>query len=122
MPASKLAVSSSLAGAAVQADKMAEEVKKYRFETVTTKEGLKFSIPSDMPIDRKDGLVTPIPFDEYLYIKFKQIEERIASVEKRIDKFEKRTDVFEKKILDRLDVMEKNLTAKPEPAPETSAA
>ena len=66
-------------------EKMAEEMKKYRFEKVTTKEGLSFSIPSDMPIERKDGLVTPIPFEEYLYIKFKMIEERMGNLEKQID-------------------------------------
>jgi len=69
---------------------MAEEMKKYRFETVTTKEGFKFSIPSDMPIERKDGLVTPIPFEEYLYIKFKMIEERIGKMEKRLDTMEEK--------------------------------
>ncbi len=69
--------------------KMTEEMKKYRFETVTTKEGFRFSIPSDMPIERKDGLVTPIPFDEYLYIKFKMLEERIGKMEKHLDDMEK---------------------------------
>lgn len=68
--------------------KMEDEMKKYRFETVTTKEGFKFSIPSDMPIERKDGLVAPIPFEEYLYIKFKMIEERIGKMEKRLDSME----------------------------------
>ena len=70
-------------------DKMAEEMKKYRFENITTKEGFKFNIPSDMPIERKDGLVTPIPFDEYLYIKFKMLEERIGKMEKHLDDMEK---------------------------------
>ena len=72
------------------ADKTTEEMKKYRFEKVTTKEGLSFSIPSDMPIERKDGLVQPIPFDEYLYIKFKQIEDRVTKLEERQDKMEDR--------------------------------
>lgn len=67
---------------------MAERMKKYRFETVTTKEGLKFSVPSDMPILNENGLVTPMPFDEYLYIKFKFIEERMQSLEQRIEKME----------------------------------
>ena len=96
---------------------MAEEVKKYRFEKVTTKEGFNFSIPSDMPIDRKDGIVSPIPFEEYLYIKFKQIEQRIAELEKRIGKFETKLDDSQKKILSRLDELEEHLSKKPEPEP-----
>ena len=73
-----------------EADKTAEYMKKYRFETVTTKEGLVFSVPSDMPIDRKNGLVQPIPYEEYLYIKFKLMEERMKSMEEHLDKMEEK--------------------------------
>lgn len=73
-----------------EADMNTEELKKYRFETVTTKEGLKFNIPSDMPIERKDGFVQPVPFEEYLYIKFKQIEDRIKKLEDRQDKMQEK--------------------------------
>jgi hypothetical protein len=72
------------------AQKTAEEMKAYRFETVTTKEGLTFSIPSDMPIERKDGLVQPIPFEEYLYFRFKKMEERMDQLDRRLDDFEGR--------------------------------
>lgn len=73
-----------------EAKKTAEYMKKYRFETVTTPEGLSFSIPSDMPIERKNGLVTPVPFEEYLYIKFSLLEERIRGLEQRLDKMEEK--------------------------------
>ena len=73
-----------------EAQKTAEYMKKYRFETMTTKEGLTFSIPSDMPIDRKNGLVQPIPYEEYLYIKFKLMEERMKSMEEHLDKMEEK--------------------------------
>src|SRR6185503_2251206 len=67
-----------------EAAKLAEEIKKYRFETVTTKEGLKFSVPSDMPIETKDGIVAPVPFEEYLYFKFRKMEERMTVLENRL--------------------------------------
>lgn len=73
-------------------EKMAEEMKKYHFDTVTTKEGLKFNVPSDMPIQNKDGLVQPMEFDEYLYIKFKMIEDRVISLEKKLDEMDKKMD------------------------------
>ena len=99
-----------------EAEKMAEEIKNYRFETVTTKEGLKFSIPSDMPIERKNGLVVPIPFEEYLYFKFKKIEERMTALEKQIDE-------MEKKILSRFDELKAHVTSRtPEPVPSEPTA
>jgi hypothetical protein len=73
---------------AEEEESMTEQMKKYKFETVTTKEGLKFNVPSDMPILNKDGLVVPMPFEEYLYIKFKLIEERMKRLEDRIEKME----------------------------------
>ena len=73
-----------------EADKMAEEIKNGGFETVTTKEGLKFDIPSDMPIERKDGLVRPVPFEEYLYVKFKKIEERVVSLDEKVKKMDEK--------------------------------
>ncbi len=73
-----------------EAQKTADYMKKYRFESVTTKEGLTFSVPSDMPIERKNGLVQPIPYEEYLYIKFKLMEERMRSMEVHLDKMEEK--------------------------------
>ena len=101
-----------------ETDQMTEEMQKYRFETVTTKEGLKFSIPSDMPIERKDGLVKPIPFEEYLYIKFKMIEERIGKMEKRLD-------AMEGKLLSKIDevkVLQLGAAKKNEPAAQPQPA
>lgn len=84
--------------------RIAAEMEKYRFQTVTTKEGFKFSIPSDMPIETRNGIVAPIPFEEYLYFKFRKIEERMGDVEKRIGE-------MEKKILAKFDELEKRLDA-----------
>jgi hypothetical protein len=89
---------------------VSEQMKKYHFETVTTKEGLKFNVPPDMPIEKKDGLVQPVPFDQYLYVKFKLIEERMTAVEKKLDSSEKTLDSLDRK-LDALKAQISELTA-----------
>ena len=65
--------------------KLLSEAKAYPFKTVTTKEGLNFNIPEDMPIETRNGVTGPIPFEEYLYIKLKKLDEKLTSVEKKLD-------------------------------------
>ena len=65
--------------------KTEEEMKKYRFKTVTTPEGLNFNIPEDMPIETRNGLKAPIPYDEYLYFKFRKLEEKLNETNAKID-------------------------------------
>ncbi len=77
----------------IDQEKMAKDMERYHFETVTTKEGLKFSVPPDMPIQNKDGLVQPMEFDQYLYVKFKTIEERVSGLEKKFDDIDKKLDM-----------------------------
>lgn len=72
-----------------QSEPVAEEAKNFRFKTVTTKEGFNFNIPEDMPIETRAGITGPIPFNEYIYFKFKKVEERLGLVEKKIDELEK---------------------------------
>ena len=66
--------------------KAEDEIKNYRFKTVTTPEGLNFNIPEDMPIETRNGLKAPIPYDEYLYFKFKKLEERLIEMGDKMDK------------------------------------
>ena len=66
--------------------KAEDEIKNYRFKTVTTPEGLNFKIPEDMPIETRNGLKAPIPYDEYLYFKFKKLEEKLVETGAKIDK------------------------------------
>lgn len=105
---SVLVPSFARADAAEDVDKTAEEFKKYQFETITTKEGLRFEVPPDMPIQRKDGLVQPVEFNQYLYVKFKMMEERIGKLEKQIDEMQKK--LFSK--LDELKDQQAEMTLK----------
>ncbi len=65
-----------------------EGAANFRYETVTTSEGLTFRVPEDMPIEKRNGIVAPIPFDEYMYGKFAQLDQRMKSIEMKIDRIE----------------------------------
>jgi hypothetical protein len=63
--------------------------KNFDYQTVTTKEGLNFRVPEDMPIQKKDGIVAPVPFDEYMYGKFKKMDARLDHIEQQLTSIEK---------------------------------
>ena len=109
-----------LAGAAHSAEvderkKVEEEIKGYRFKTVTTPEGLNFTIPEDMPIETRNGLKGPIPFDEYLYFKFRKLDEKLTETNVKIDKLLDSTEAIQKKLAEIQKMAEKH-----EAAPEKS--
>ena len=66
-----------------------KEASNFKYNTVTTKEGLLFRVPEDMPVETRNGIQAPIPFDEYMYGKFKQMDERLKSIETKLDHIEK---------------------------------
>jgi hypothetical protein len=61
-----------------------KEDDNFKYHTVTTKEGLNFRVPEDMPIETRNGLQVPMPFDEYMYGKFKQMDSRLKSIETKL--------------------------------------
>ncbi len=61
----------------------------FRYQTKMTKEGLHFRVPEDMPIEHRGGLQVPLPFDEYMYGKFKQLDGVLKGIETRLDRIEK---------------------------------
>ena len=90
-----------------EAKKIADDMKVEGFQEVTTKEGLVFRIPSDMPIERRAGILSPVPFEEYLYIKFKKIEEKLVEVDKKLSETDKKIDRMDKALQDIKKIMEK---------------
>lgn len=62
---------------------------------VKTKEGLRFNVPADWPIEERNGAVGPIPIEEYLAMKFSGIESRLRTLESQISGFELRLRVLE---------------------------
>ena len=65
-----------------------KEDDNFKYHTVTTKEGLNFRVPEDMPIETRNGLQVPMPFDEYMYGKFKQMDNRLKSIETKLSNIE----------------------------------
>ncbi len=42
--------------------------------------GLNFEVPEDWPIEKRNGIIAPIPTEEYVAIKFKMIEEEFETI------------------------------------------
>ena len=66
---------------------MKEDVKDFKYQVISS-DGLNFRVPEDMPIEKRAGIEAPIPFDEYMYGKFKQLDSRLDSIEKKLDNIE----------------------------------
>ena len=79
-----------------EAEQKAEEVPNFPYQEVVTKEGLVFRVPQDMPIEKRGGILAPIPFDEYTYGKLKQIDHAIATLEARLTKLEEELSSLKK--------------------------
>ena len=60
-----------------------------------TKDGLNFKVPPDWPVEERDGIVGPIPIEEYLAQKFSSLEKRIRGVEQQATSLELRLRVLE---------------------------
>ena len=66
-----------------------DEAKDFKYNEVIAKSGLKYRVPEDMPIETRNGIEAPIPFDEYTYGKFKRIEGRLDRIEESLARIEK---------------------------------
>jgi hypothetical protein len=62
---------------------------------VKTVEGLRFAVPEDMPIQKKDGITAPMKMEEYVAVKFSRIENRLSAVEKAIAKINEELSTIE---------------------------
>ena len=77
-----------IAGPAPAADQQATtgaptEVSRVE-RAVMTKNGLRFSVPEDWPIEQHGGGVGPIAVEDYVVRKFTTVEARLAAMEQRL--------------------------------------
>ena len=70
------------------------EMPDFTYHTVKSKSGLSWRVPIDMPIEERNGLLGPIPFDEYVYGKFAQIWTHVANLETRIIQLQKEVETL----------------------------
>lgn len=73
----------------------AEEASLSAQTVIKKKDGIRFSVPSDWPIEERNGAVGPIPIEEYLAKKFASLESRIRTLEQQISSFDLRLRVIE---------------------------
>ena len=60
-----------------------------------SKEQLNFELPPDWPIERRGGLMQPIPVEEYLAMKFKAFDARLQGMEQRMQALDIRLRLLE---------------------------
>ncbi|MFC1645932.1 hypothetical protein ACFL2Y_02005 [Candidatus Omnitrophota bacterium] len=54
-----------------------------------TQKSLRFTVPDDWPVEERNGIVAPIPVEEYIDMKFKDIASELDSIKKDLSsKFE----------------------------------
>ncbi len=63
-----------------------------------TREGLHFQVPEDWPIEKRNGVLGPIPIEEYLARKFSGIEHRLQELEKQTTGLDLRLRVMEESV------------------------
>ena len=74
----------------------AEETSSAEPATVRkTKDNLHFSLPPDWPIERRGGITAPIPVEEYLAKKFKELEAKLETMAQRLNSVDVRLRILE---------------------------
>ena len=73
----------------------AEDGKPEPATVKKTQENLNFQLPPDWPIERRGGMVGPIPVEEYLAMKFKMLEARLQTIEQKLSGLDLRVRVLE---------------------------
>ena len=80
------AVSVSLASSAAAADNQSSDDQSSA--VVKHEDGLHFKVPADWPIERRNGVLAPIPLEEYLAKKFGALEQRVQQLEQQLAAFD----------------------------------
>ena len=63
-----------------------------------TKEGLHFNLPPDWPLEKRGGVMAPIPIEEYLAQKFKAIESQLQALGQQLNQFDVRLRIVEEEM------------------------
>lgn len=73
----------------------AEEPKSAEGTVRKTYGGHRFQVPADWPIEERNGLVGPIPIEEYLGRKFQTLEARLQMLDQQLTGLDVRLRVLE---------------------------
>jgi len=58
--------------------------------TVRTEGAHRLLLPKDWPVEQKDGLLNPVPIEQYLSMKFSQVASRLEELIQRLDAMNQR--------------------------------
>ena len=58
--------------------------------------GHRLLLPKDWPIEHEHGVISPVPVEQYLSLKFDQVQERFNRIDKRIEAIEDRIEQLKK--------------------------
>ena len=83
-------IAPTLGNDASAADETSEDVAVQK-----TAEQLHFKVPPDWPIEKRGGIMAPIPIEEYLARKFKALEASVQTLEQRVNGLDLRLRVLE---------------------------
>ena len=84
-----------VAAAAPQGVAAQEVTEEERVTIRKTMQQLHFQLPPDWPIEKRGGIVAPIPIEEYLARKFKALESKLQALEQRLNGLDLRLRVLE---------------------------
>ncbi|MBI3324655.1 MAG: hypothetical protein HYZ92_05185 [Candidatus Omnitrophica bacterium] len=65
---------------------------------VKSEDGLRFKLPADWPVEKRNGILAPVPIEEYLSKKFSGVESRLQQLEQQINGFDLRLRVIEEEL------------------------
>ena len=85
-----------------------------------TAEGLHFQLPDDWPVEKRGGVVGPIPVEEYLGRKFSAVESRLQQLEKQVSALELQVRLLEEQ-LSKAQRLQSGVSAPASPAGATGA-
>lgn len=91
-------VAAALGLAAILPGAPARAADKEEVTVVKTRGGLNFKLPPDWPVEKRDGVMGPIPIEEYLAMKFSGIDQRLQGLEKQITAMDLRLRVAEEEM------------------------
>ena len=73
----------------------AEDASQDAVTVRKTKDNLNFNLPPDWPVEKRGGVVGPIPVEEYLAKKFKELDAKLQAIEQRLSGLDIRLRVLE---------------------------
>ena len=92
LPVIALAMSALVGAPWAQAE---EDSSQHDVAVEKTTERLHFKVPADWPIEKRNGVIAPIPVEEYLARKFSSLDQQLQAIEQRVSGLDLRMRVLE---------------------------